>query len=850
MELTLNEALQKAVEAHKSGQVQEAIRLYTAILQAKSKHPDANHNMGVLAVGFGQVQKALPYFKIALETKPSNAQYWLSYIDALIQLDRMNDAKSVLDQAKIKGAKDKAFDELEQRLNLPNKVSTDPSQDQLQHLINVYQQGQLQQALDSAKKLLSKFPNSSTLYNIQGAANAGLGHFDAAIENYKQALKIKPDFAEAYNNMGSSVKNKGKLEAAIDCYKKALKINPSYAEAYNNIGNALNVKGDLEASIDSFKQALKIKPDYAEAYNNMGVALKDKGNLEAAIDCYKRALKINPNYAEGYNNMGSALDNKGDSRTAIECYSRALKIDPNYTKAYHNMGIALNDIGDLEAALDNFKKALKIKPDYAEVWNNLAFPLRSIKLKGHAIEELLPTFNPQANSKHFQIEKSVLSYRLHLGEANAERSLNEACSLLSTSDNATIRNPEVTNNSSHQRIIGPDKIVSLVHFGRSGTGLFHSLIDGHPEVSTMPSIYFSEFFNPSTWEKIVAGGWGEMVDRFIVTYEVLFDASARNPIESKSKQRIEYLGKKEGMANLGDQRDEVLRVDKALFRKDLNRLMTFHDDLDVLGFFKLAHTAYGKCLKDRNHKHLIFYHIHNPDVHAKLNFVQSAPNANWVMMVREPIQACEAWIRIHFQNNERTDISTKIITMLFEIDNVIYHKQNTIGVRLEDLKESPRETLTALCDWMGIKETESLYKMTAQGKKWWGDSHSPDYAKDGMEPFGTTSIRRKVGSVFTENDQFILRTLFYPFSVQFGYVEANPKQFKEDLKAVRPMLDEMFGFEITMADRTKVTQEQFMKSGSYLYLRSGLIDRWNVLAEFNTYSNMINPLKINFPQNK
>jgi len=29
--------------------VQEADRLYTAILQAQPKHPDANHNMGVLA---------------------------------------------------------------------------------------------------------------------------------------------------------------------------------------------------------------------------------------------------------------------------------------------------------------------------------------------------------------------------------------------------------------------------------------------------------------------------------------------------------------------------------------------------------------------------------------------------------------------------------------------------------------------------------------------------------------------------------------------------------------------------------------------------------------------------------
>ena len=57
MELTLDEALQKAVEAHKAGQIQEADRLYTAILQAQPKHPDANHNMGVLAVGAGKFRK-------------------------------------------------------------------------------------------------------------------------------------------------------------------------------------------------------------------------------------------------------------------------------------------------------------------------------------------------------------------------------------------------------------------------------------------------------------------------------------------------------------------------------------------------------------------------------------------------------------------------------------------------------------------------------------------------------------------------------------------------------------------------------------------------------------------------
>ena len=116
--------------------------------------------------------------------------------------------------------------------------------------------------------------------------------------------------------------------------------------------------------------------------------------------------------------------------------------------------------------------------------------------------------------------------------------------------------------------------------------------------------------------------------------------------------------------------------------------------------------------------------------------------------------------------------------------------------------------------------------------------------EDGMNAFGKTSINRKLGSVFSTNDQFILRTLFYPFSVRFGYVEENAEQFEIDLQTIRPMLDDMFDFERTIAEQTEVDPERFMKSGSYLYLRSGLIERWDILKEFGTYPNMIKPLNI------
>ena len=135
--------------------------------------------------------------------------------------------------------------------------------------------------------------------------------------------------------------------------------------------------------------------------------------------------------------------------------------------------------------------------------------------------------------------------------------------------------------------------------------------------------------------------------------------------------------------------------------------------------------------------------------------------------------------------------------------------------------------------------------MTAQGKKWWGDGTSPEFAKDETEPFGKSSINHKVGLIFSENDQFILRTLFYPFSVRFGYVEENLEKFKKDLQTIRPMLDQMFDFEKKIVQNKKMNTEKFMKSGSYLLLRSGMIERWNTLNEFHTYPNLLTLLKIN-----
>ncbi|MBI49689.1 MAG: hypothetical protein CL850_05335, partial [Crocinitomicaceae bacterium] len=312
MELTLDQALQRGVEAQKAGKVQEADRYYTAILKSNPKNPDANHNMGVLALGIGKVEQALPFFKTALEVKPSTAQFWLSYIDALIKLDRLTDAKVIFYQAKENGAKGDKFDKLEQRIRTLSKMgrSQDPPKEQVQPLIDLFTQGKLKETLESVSLLLEDFPRSVSLYNLIGVANKSLGRLEESIEAYNKALSIQPDYVEAYYNKGNVFQKQGKLEEAIAAYNKAILINPRYHEAYSNMGNALQEQSKLDEAIKAYNKALSIQPDYAEAYNNMGGVFQKQGKLEEAIEVYNKALSIQPDYAHAKHMLAALTGNK------------------------------------------------------------------------------------------------------------------------------------------------------------------------------------------------------------------------------------------------------------------------------------------------------------------------------------------------------------------------------------------------------------------------------------------------------------------------------------------------------------------------------------------------------------
>ncbi len=123
MKLIINEILQQGVSAHKGGKLQDAERLYRAILQSQPTHPDANHNLGVLAVSVNKIDLALRLFKTAIKSNPKKEQFWFSYIDTLIKEQKFEAANKVIKQVKKKGMTAEKLTIFEKQLLSPTRLS-------------------------------------------------------------------------------------------------------------------------------------------------------------------------------------------------------------------------------------------------------------------------------------------------------------------------------------------------------------------------------------------------------------------------------------------------------------------------------------------------------------------------------------------------------------------------------------------------------------------------------------------------------------------------------------------------------------------------------------------------------
>ena len=362
MELTIQQALQEAIQAQNQENFQKAEEFYRAILSSQPEHPEANHNLGLIAIATNNIDAALPLFKRAFEANSKIEQFWISYIDILIKLKQFETAKGILAQARSGGISRDLKKKLSKQLKLEIENPT-PTHSEITHLLDCFQNGNYTEAEKLARSIIEGFESHVLSWTILGAILAQTDRLSEALSVQKKASQLAPKDAEINYNLGVTLKELGIFQEAELVLKKTIRLKTDFAEAHFILGLIYRELNKLRDAEKAYNKAIELKPNYTDAHYNLGNLLQCLGRLEESELSYKQVITNTPDFTEGYNNLGNTLQELGRLEEAEKNYRQAIKLRANYAEAHYNLGNVMVKLGRIVEAQNSYGEAIAIKPD-------------------------------------------------------------------------------------------------------------------------------------------------------------------------------------------------------------------------------------------------------------------------------------------------------------------------------------------------------------------------------------------------------------------------------------------------------------------------------------------------------
>lgn len=276
------------------------------------------------------------------------------------------------------------------------------------------------------------------------------------------------------------------------------------------------------------------------------------------------------------------------------------------------------------------------------------------------------------------------------------------------------------------------QLVQMFVVGRSGSGLVHAFLDGHPEVLHVPHTFkFYDFV--ASHPNLLHAGAATVIETFCESplTAFLFDSS-----------RSVIIG-----GRLGPGMKTLVRIDLAAFRAAFIAMVGDRELSWRVVFLGIV-AAYGWTIgQDPAGARVVFHHVHHGDwlwperLIDRSNYHLALPRPaaeilkadRFVVSLREPRDASLAYRRFiegqRLPDPQRLDAHDQFARLLLQDWDRLSHALRAglacHVVRIEDLRVKAAETMAACADWLGIDSREpSLTRLTYYGFEWFGDIYT------------------------------------------------------------------------------------------------------------------------------
>jgi predicted TPR repeat methyltransferase len=230
-DMSLADALALAVRMHRSGEIENAEKIYRRILEVMPEQPDALNFLAMIEMHHGRLDHAIALMQRSLAADPEHGERYNNLGNLLLAAVRVDEAVQAYEEA------------------------------------------------------IARCPETPAGYNNLGIIYRAQGRFDASERLYKRALELDPVYVEAWNNYGNLCCSRGDPRAAIRHYGKALLLRPSAHNTRQFLALAHIACDDYQSAAEVYRQWLKEEPDHP-GVKHLIAALSGKDVPPRASDEY------------------------------------------------------------------------------------------------------------------------------------------------------------------------------------------------------------------------------------------------------------------------------------------------------------------------------------------------------------------------------------------------------------------------------------------------------------------------------------------------------------------------------------------------------------------------------------
>lgn len=199
----------------------------------------------------------------------------------------------------------------------------------LQARLALTYEGNLDKALNAARRVVRLFPESGDSLSIMGQVLINLGEFSLAEQYLNWALELQPGQDWLYAYSGENHRRQGQYAQAGECFKQALAMDASNCWTLEQLGLCYLDQLQYDQGEDCFRRANSFEPQRPWPYDYLARTNEMRGNFQGAIDWLKQGLTVTEEHPKLLGSLGRILIERERYGEALPYLEKSLDKQPD-----------------------------------------------------------------------------------------------------------------------------------------------------------------------------------------------------------------------------------------------------------------------------------------------------------------------------------------------------------------------------------------------------------------------------------------------------------------------------------------------------------------------------------------